>query len=49
MVWQIRHNFDVEGGKEHLNLRFPFLEIEMFIDPAKDLPEDMKVRNPVAK
>ncbi len=30
MVWQIRHNFDPEGGRKKLPLRFPFLEMQMF-------------------
>jgi len=42
MVWQIRHNFDLEGGKEPLNLRFPFVEMEMFFDPDMKLPTEFE-------
>ncbi len=35
MVWQIGHNFDTEKGKVDLNVRFPFMEMQMFVDQEK--------------
>ena len=36
MVWQILHNMDVEGGKESLMTRSPFLEMQSLTDPNVD-------------
>ncbi len=46
MVWQIRHNFDLEGGKAQLNVRVPFVESQMLLDPDMDYPEEFKVSIP---
>ncbi len=43
MAWQIVHNFDVEGGKANLNLRCPYLEMQMWIDPEMENPEYLQV------
>ena len=42
MVWQIRHGFDLEGGQELLGLRFPFLKMQMFVDPSHEFPPEVK-------
>ncbi len=43
MTWQIVHNFDVEGGKVNLNFRCPYLEMQMWVDPEADTPENLQV------
>ncbi len=39
MVWQIVHGVDLEqGGRVNLNLRFPYVDWQMFLDPATKFP-----------
>ncbi len=50
MIWQIRNNVDLEGGKVNAHIRVPMLEME-FLVPPKIIPEwekkvkDLKITN----
>ena len=40
LVWQVAHNCDFEGGKQLLEERFPFLEVETLMDPEVKVEEE---------
>ena len=47
LVWQILHEMDVEGGKESLITRSPFLEYEALADPKTNKKTPKHIRESI--